>query len=234
MVKEVHTSLFQQDPLVSELQKAVNCARKAEARVREVEQDKAARQEQWHNWEQALKKSYTKEKQGHRMALEKLDREGEAALLDLQEAQAGPPMQQEYPTISSASAESQAEKDFNEFLEAADVSIGVSMDIGHTDQDEVIRRALHSGIEPAATTTALSNLGAGGSRAVQALTTPTRRTGVPPMTPLARTSTAADTSRMEAGSRPHPLAEMEQLHIQVARLGQLPKTLTRLHRVCRC
>ena len=74
VVKEIVSTNFPQDPLVSELQKAVNAARKAEARVRKVETDRTNRQEQWNQWELALKKSYTKEKQCRRTALEKLGR----------------------------------------------------------------------------------------------------------------------------------------------------------------
>ena len=108
LMKEVHSTTYVQDPLVSELQRAVNTARRAEGKVRKLETDKVARK--------------------------------------------------------------QMEEDFYSLLGGQE---GAGQDQGEgylEDQDEVIRRALASAprdLPPP------SNL-----------TTPQRRTGVPPMTPV--------------------------------------------------
>ena len=86
LLKEVHSTTYVQDPLVSELQRAVNTARRAEGKVRKLETDKVARKQQWETWEQELKRTYVKEKQRYKNAILKIEREAESANEELQEA----------------------------------------------------------------------------------------------------------------------------------------------------
>ena len=154
VVKEIVSTNFPQDPLVSELQKAVNAARTAEARVRKVETDRTNRQEQWNQWELALKKSYTKQKQRRRTALEKLDKEQEAALMDLREARlqlravAGQQPETGHLAVRHGETEARAEQDFNAFLEAVDEDMDATDMSGHNAQDAVIRCAATSAQMP--------------------------------------------------------------------------------------
>ena len=67
---------------VSELQRAVNVARKAEQRVKKLAGEKQDRVQQWRDYEAELKRCYSVEKQRFRNALQKLERDEVEALAE--------------------------------------------------------------------------------------------------------------------------------------------------------
>ena len=74
--------------LVQGLQKAVNQARKAEARVKRIMADKKERQLQWQSWEAELRQTFAREKNRYVTAVAKLDADMQEALKNQDEARA--------------------------------------------------------------------------------------------------------------------------------------------------
>ena len=70
------------DGYVSELQRAVNQARKAEQRVKKIAQEKIDRMTQWKSYEAELKKCYSIEKNRFRNAVLKLEKDESEAMAD--------------------------------------------------------------------------------------------------------------------------------------------------------
>ncbi|CAE7410552.1 unnamed protein product, partial [Symbiodinium pilosum] len=63
------------DPLISQLQRAVNMEKKAEKRVQAIEKEQLEKKQQWSSWQAQLKQSYAKEKTRFLASMERLARD---------------------------------------------------------------------------------------------------------------------------------------------------------------
>ena len=109
IIQEVDTRrVTETDPLITELQKAVNGARRAEGKIRKIVQEKAERQSQWRIWVADLKASYAKEKQRFQLAIDKLDREHANAIEEQHKASV------QLRAVASGSGQMEVEPDVQE------------------------------------------------------------------------------------------------------------------------
>ena len=187
LVQEV--SAVTTDGLLSELQKAINQARKLEGQVRKLQSSKTEKVQQWQKWEADLKASYTRERNRFSKDMSKLEKDTESAVEELGKARAH---------LRAVALEGQAEsesqdKHYKNYDEEFDTLLAGSLTVqaqsgSPEEEDAVLQRAINAA--QAATPAArqpvpLAQLGP---------TTPLRRTGVPPMTP-----TAGPASSLNAG-----------------------------------
>ena len=154
---------------VSDLQRAVNTARKAEQRVKKIVGEKTERVRQWKDYETELKRCYIAEKQRFRGALIRLEKEESEALQE--QASARESLRQVALGLESEARPVSMEEEDQDF-ELLTRSACTDR-VEEEDADAVIQRAVEAGKQlPVAAASV-------GSHVV----TPLRRTRAPAMTP---------------------------------------------------
>ena len=177
---------------VSDLQRAVNIARKAEQRVKRLAGEKTQRVQQWKDYEAELKRCYAVEKQRFRGALQRLEKEEAEALLEqttARESLRKVALGQESDVVPVPMEA--PDQDF-EMLTRSAFAEGAEEE----DADAVIQRAVEAGKGP---------LHAAPSAEVPLLT-PLGRTRVPAMTPDTTYSARFGSLREEPGLLQQDLA----------------------------
>ena len=126
------------DGYVSELQRAVNAARKAEAKIKKIHGEKRERQAQWQSYEAELRRCYSNEKQRFKNALSRLERdevealeEQTAARDNLRKVATGVPDTEQSPLMEADT------RDFEMLIRGADKEMQLE-----EDNDAVIQRAM--------------------------------------------------------------------------------------------
>ena len=132
------------DTIVKDLQKLLNCARKAENKLAKIHADRAEKMQQWKDWEQQLKRCYATERQRHVSNLARLDKELEEAreqqelarqeVRQMAAGQAASPME----VVPTEDVDAQ----FAALMEEEDVSPGEE-----SANEDVLRRALQASLE---------------------------------------------------------------------------------------
>ena len=154
---------------VSELQKAVNVARKAEQRVKRLAGEKRDRVQQWRDYEAELKRCYSSEKQRFRSALQKLERDETEAVAEQAAAREN---LRKVAVGQTAEPEDTHMEILDQEFEMLTESAGMEP-VQEEDTDAVIRRAMEATQAPAAIKLPPT----------AAVSTPLRRTHCQPMTP---------------------------------------------------
>ena len=177
LVQEVRT--VPSDSLLSELQKAINQARKLEGHVRKLQTSKTEKVQQWQKWEADLKASYCRERSRFCRDMNKLEKDTETAVEELEKARAHLRV---VALEGQAEAVQQDSKNYDEefhMLLAGSPAVQGQM-ASQEEEDAVLQRAISAAqmAAPVVQTQAQpAHLG---------LSTPLRRTGVPPMTPATK------------------------------------------------
>ena len=195
------------------LQRLLNSARRAEAKIRKLTQDKDTKKSQWEEFQQAMRARFIEQRGAYNKDLKSIDKElGELAqqrqdiLLQIQEAVAGGGQ----PTQSCAAGSSQpSAEDLEAWNHFVDVKVGATKT---PPDDEIIRRALQAAHNPTAFLAQVKAHGedaasAGGKEMepMSSFMTPQRKgTHATPLTPVLQQVAAP---RQTPGSAP-PAGEM--------------------------
>ena len=138
-----------EDNRVQDLQRAVNSARRAEARVKKVLQEKEQRKQQWLQWEAELKKSFAREKGRYTAALTRLDNELKEAVRS-QDAARAVVRQVASGEVEDSSLNDAMAMEFEQL-------VGAGTDPWEDwSQDAVLRRALEESVGPTGLTRSLA------------------------------------------------------------------------------
>ena len=175
-------SSSQSDGYVTDLQKAVNSARKSEQRVKKIQAERLERQEQWRSYEAELRRCYAQEKQRYKSALARLEKDE----MDAAQEQAFAREQLRrvatgHQDVAMRPLESPEEQDFDRLIQSTGPD-----PLQEEDSDSVIRRALAHPV-------GVGGVGApaSGGTYLATLSTPTRTVPRTPSTPLGSTPSLA-------------------------------------------
>ena len=175
LMKEVSSS--SQAGLITEVQRAINNARRLENVARKLELAKQEKAKQWQDWQEELKATYSKERARFNRDITRLEKDSESTAVELRAARAnlravamdsGEDAHREEPPDATYEA------DFTALLAADQDDFDAKT--AEMDNAQVQQRALEEA-------KASGGVGHPSGRAMDAFATPARRSRVPAMTP---------------------------------------------------